>query len=119
MTTISLLEISFFVFWLWTLMDLINQEGMKEIRKARLVTFHTFLGFIGIAFYFFLLISAFASKEVFGLRGNVININEPAFLLITKRLDPSLLIAFIIIMFFPVVAALNLVLKGNIKVKKF
>lgn len=118
MTTISLLEISFFVFWLWTLMDLINQEGMKEIRKARLVIFHTFLGLIGIAFYFFLLISAFASKEVFGLTGNVTVINGPAFWLITERLRPSLIIAFVIILTFPFVAALNFILKGNLRAKR-
>jgi polar amino acid transport system permease protein len=120
MTVISLLEIAFFVFWLWTLMDLINQEGIEDTRKARLITFHTFLGFIGIAFYFFMLISAFASEEVLGLTiKSVVKINRETFLMISKRLQPALFIAFLIILLVPVVAAFNLIYKGNLRAKRF
>ncbi len=120
MTVISLLEIAFFVFWLWTLMDLINQEGIEDTRKARLITFHAFLGFIGIAFYFFMMISTFASEEVLGLTiKSVVKINRETFLMISKRLQPALFIAFLIILLVPVIAAINIIYRGNIRAKRF
>jgi len=111
MLTISLLEIAFFVFWLWTLMELINQRGMDDTRKTRLITFHTFLGLIGIAFYFFLMISAFISEGIFRcahIAGASINI-------INTRIQPALIVALIIILIFPFVAALNLIVKAKYK----
>ncbi len=113
MTTISLIEITFFAFWLWTLMDLINQDGVEENRKSRLITFHAFLGFIGIAFYFFLMISAYASEEVIGRTG----LTQLSYTVIHGRMLPSLFIGFIVIIVFPIVAALNLILKGRYRYK--
>jgi hypothetical protein len=113
MTTISLIEITFFVFWLWTLMDFINQDGVEENRKSRLITFHAFLGFIGIAFYFFLMISAYASEEVIGRTG----LTQLSYTVVNARMLPSLVIGFIVIIVFPIVAALNLILKGRYRYK--
>ena len=119
MTGISLIEIAFFTFWIWTLMDLINQEGIEEHKKARMITFHTFLGLIGIAFYFFLLISVFASEEVLNLKvkGDVA-INQATYSQIVSLLQPALVFAFIVILLFPVVAGLNLIFKKNLQAKK-
>lgn len=115
MTAISLIAISFFVFWLWLLMDFINQQGVEKSRKERLITFHTFLGLIGIAFYFFLMISAFASSSIIYFD----KISVGTFRVVTTELRPALVIGFIIILLFPIVAAANLLLKKKYDVKKY
>ncbi len=115
MTAISLIAISFFVFWLWLLMDFINQQGVEKIRKERLITFHTFLGLIGIAFYFFLMISAFASSSIVYFD----KISEGTFRVVTTQLRPALVAGFIIILLFPIVAAANLLMKKMYDAKKY
>jgi polar amino acid transport system permease protein len=115
MTAISLIAISFFVFWLWLLMDFINQQGVEKTRKERLMTLHTFLGLIGIAFYFFLMISAFASSSIIYFD----KISVETFRVVTTELRPALVIGFIIILMFPVVAATNLLMKKKYDAKKY
>jgi polar amino acid transport system permease protein len=115
MTAISLIAISFFVFWLWLLMDFVNQQGVEKGRKERLVTFHTFLGLIGIAFYFFLMISAFASSSIVYFD----KISEGTYRVVTTQLRPALVAGFIIILLFPIVAAANLLMKKMYDAKKY
>ncbi len=115
MTAISLIAISYLVFWLWLLMDLVNQSGIEKTNKERLVTFHIFLGIIGIAFYFFLMISAYASSTIAVFD----KISEQAYRAIMWELRPGLVIGFIIIMLVPIVAAANLLLKRKYAAKKY
>jgi len=115
MTAISLIAISFFVFWLWLLMDFINQQGIEKMRKERLMTLHTFLGLIGIAFYFFLMISAFASSSIIYFD----KISVETYRVVTTQLRPALVVGFIIILLFPVVAAANLLMKKKYDAKKY
>jgi polar amino acid transport system permease protein len=115
MTAISLIAISFFVCWVWLLMDFINQKGVEKVRKERLMTFHTFLGLIGIAFYFFLMISAFASSSIVYFD----KISVETYRVITTELRPALVAGFIIILLFPVVAATNLLMKKKYDAKKY
>jgi polar amino acid transport system permease protein len=115
MTAISLIAISFFVFWLWLLMDFINQQGIEKIRKERLMTLHTFLGLIGIAFYFFLMISAFASSSIMYFD----KISVGTYRVVTTELRPALVAGFIIILLFPIVAATNLLMKKRYDAKKY
>ncbi len=115
MTAISLIAISFFVFWLWLLMDFINQQGVEKIKKERLLAFHTFLGLIGIAFYFFLMISAFASSSIVYFD----KISTGTFWVVTTLLRPALVIGFIVILLFPIVAATNLLMKKRYDAKKY
>jgi polar amino acid transport system permease protein len=115
MTAISLIAISFFVFWLWLLMDFINQQGVEKARKERLMTFHTFLGLIGIAFYFFLMISAFASSSIVFFD----KISTETYRVVMTELRPALVAGFIIILLFPIVAATNLLMKKKYDAKKY
>jgi polar amino acid transport system permease protein len=115
MTAISLIAISFFVFWLWLLMDFVNQQGVEKARKERLITFHTFLGLIGIAFYFFLMISAFASSSIVYFD----KISIETYRVVTTQLRPALVGGFIIILLFPIVAATNLLMKKKYDAKKY
>ena len=113
MTAISLIAISYLVFWLWLLMDLVNQGGIEKTKKERLITFHLFLGIIGIAFYFFLMISAYASSTIAVFD----KISEQAYRAIMWELRPGLMVGFIIIMLVPIVAAANLLLKRKYEAK--
>jgi polar amino acid transport system permease protein len=115
MTAISLISISFFVFWLWLLMDFVNQQGVEKGRKERLIMFHTFLGLIGIAFYFFLMISAFASSAIVYFD----KVSTGTYWAVTRELRPALVAGFIIILLFPIVAATNLLLKKKYEAKKY
>ncbi|MCI0481407.1 MAG: hypothetical protein L0213_07450, partial [Candidatus Dadabacteria bacterium] len=75
----------------------------------------TFLGLIGIAFYFFLMISSFASSSIVYFD----KISTGTYRVVTTELRPALAIGFVIILLFPIVAATNLLMKKRYDAKKY